>query len=174
MFNAKPESSNYNELINNIESGRVKIPQFQRKFFWSLDMTVKLLDSIIKGYPIGSFILWKTKERLRSIRNVGGISLPEPPKGDMIQYVLDGQQRMTSLYVAMRGLKINDDERNDDFSEIYVDLEAKEDEPIVIGNIEGKPTDTLARFTDLLGGSTVKVAIAHPNYSEKLKHIVRL
>ena len=43
MFNAKPESSNYNELINNIESGRVKIPQFQRKFVWSLDMTVKLL-----------------------------------------------------------------------------------------------------------------------------------
>ncbi|PJJ41793.1 DUF262 domain-containing protein [Hallerella succinigenes] len=168
MFNAKPESSNYNELINNIESGRVKIPQFQRKFVWSLDMTVKLLDSIIKGYPIGSFILWKTRERLRSIRNVGGISLPEPPDGDMIQYVLDGQQRMTSLYVAMRGLKINDDDRNDDFSEIYVDLEAKEDEPIVIGNVEEKPADTLVRFTDLLG-STVKVAIAHPNYSEKIE-----
>jgi uncharacterized protein with ParB-like and HNH nuclease domain len=150
MFNAKPESSNYNELINNIESGRVKIPQFQRKFVWSLDMTVKLLDSIVKGYPIGSFILWKTKERLRSIRNVGGISLPEPPEGDMIQYVLDGQQRMTSLYVAMKGLKINDDDRNDDFSEIYVDLEAKEDEPIVIGDIEGKAADTLVRFTDLL------------------------
>ena len=114
MFNAKPESSNYNELITNIESGRVKIPQFQRKFVWSLDMTVKLLDSIVKGYPIGSFILWKTKDRLRSIRNVGGVNLPEPPKGDMIQYVLDGQQRMTSLYVAMKGLKINDDERSDD------------------------------------------------------------
>ena len=168
MFNAKPESSNYSELINNIESGRVKIPQFQRKFVWPLDMTVKLLDSIIKGYPIGSFILWKTRERLRSIRNIGGISLPEPPEGDMVQYVLDGQQRMTSLYVAMKGLKINDDERNDDFSEIYVDLEAKEDEPIVIGDIEGKSADTLVRFTDLLG-STVKVAIAHPNYSDKIE-----
>ena len=132
MFNAKPESSNYNELINNIESGRVKIPQFQRKFVWSLDMTVKLLDSIIKGYPIGSFILWKTRERLRSIRNVGGISLPEPPDGDIIQYVLDGQQRMTSLYVAMRGLKINDDDRNDDFSEINKSLTE---------NILCKPTD---------------------------------
>lgn len=131
-------------------------------------MTVKLLDSIIKGYHIGSFILWKTRERLRSIRNVGGMSLPEPPDGDMIQYVLDGQQRMTSLYVAMRGLKINDDNRNDDFSEIYVDLEAKEDEPIIIGNVEEKPADTLVRFTDLLG-SMVKVAIAHPNYSEKIE-----
>lgn len=168
MFNAKPESSNYNELINNIESGRVKIPQFQRKFVWSLDMTVKLLDSIVKGYPIGSFILWKTKDRLRSIRNVGGVSLPEPPEGDMVQYVLDGQQRMTSLYVAMKGLKIEDDERNDNFAEIYVDLEAKEDEPIVISDIEDKPAETLVRFTDLLG-STVKVAIAHPNYSDKIE-----
>lgn len=168
MFNAKPESSNYNELINNIESGRVKIPQFQRKFVWSLDMTVKLLDSIIKGYPIGSFILWKTKERLRSIRNVGGVDLPEPPEGDMVQYVLDGQQRMTSLYVAMRGLKIADDDRNDDFAEIYVDLEAKEDEPIVISDIEGKSVETLVRFTDLLG-STVKIAIAHPDYSDKIE-----
>ena len=86
----------------------------------------------------------------------------------MIQYVLDGQQRMTSLYVAMRGLKINDDDRNDDFSEIYVDLEAKEDEPIVIGDIEGKSAETLVRFTDLLG-STVKVAIAHPDYSDKIE-----
>lgn len=168
MFNAKPESSNYNELINNIESGRVKIPQFQRKFVWSLDMTVKLLDSIIKGFPIGSFILWKTKERLRSIRNVGGVALPDPPEGDLVQYVLDGQQRMTSLYVAMKGLEINNDDRKENFAEIYVDLEAKEDAPIVIHDIVGKPAETLVRFTDLLG-STVKVAIAHPSYSDKIE-----
>lgn len=173
MFNAKPESSNYNELITNIETGRVKIPQFQRKFVWSLDMTVKLLDSIVKGYPIGSFILWKTKDRLRSIRNVGGVNLPEPPKGDMIQYVLDGQQRMTSLYVAMKGLKIHDDERSDDFAEIYVDLEAKDDEPIVIYNTEGKPADTLVRFTDLLNSPLVLIqkypnCVSNPDYVKKM------
>lgn len=157
MFNAKPESSNYNELINNIESGRVKIPQFQRKFVWSLDMTVKLLDSIVKGYPIGSFILWKTKERLRSIRNVGGVSLPEPPEGDMVQYVLDGQQRMTSLYVAMKGLEINDDERHDNFAEIYVDLDAKDDEPIVVLKTDDLDGHSLVRFVDLIDNMGVLI-----------------
>lgn len=42
----------------------------------------KLMDSILKGYPIGTFILWKTKERLRTIRNIGGVNLLYKPEGD--------------------------------------------------------------------------------------------
>ena len=42
------------------------------------------------------FILWKTEEELRSIRNLGGVDLPPTPKGDSVQYVLDGQQCLTS------------------------------------------------------------------------------
>ena len=57
----KPDSLNYQNLIAKIESGTIKIPQFQRKFVWEITETASLLDSILKGYPIGSFIIWKTQ-----------------------------------------------------------------------------------------------------------------
>jgi uncharacterized protein with ParB-like and HNH nuclease domain len=102
----EPQILPYSTLMSEIEKGVVKIPQFQRDFIWSKRKACKLMDSIVKGYPIGTFIFWKTKERLRSIRNIGGIELPEPPDGDFIQYVLDGQQRLTSLFTILKGLKI--------------------------------------------------------------------
>jgi uncharacterized protein with ParB-like and HNH nuclease domain len=93
-----PESQSFliTELINDVKRGLIKIPQFQRDFIWSKEKAASLMDSIVKGYPIGTIILWKTKETLRSVRNLGGVSLPETPLGDFIQYVLDGQQRLTT------------------------------------------------------------------------------
>lgn len=169
MFQPIPGTLQYNTLIANIEQGIVKIPQFQRKFVWSIEQTAKLLDSILKGYPIGSFILWETKERLRSIRDIGNNQLPEPPEGYIVQYVLDGQQRMTSLYVSMMGVKITgDDKRTIDYSEIYVDFEASMDEEIVITDISGRNMDELIKFTDLLNGG-YKMFAKYPTYGEKLE-----
>ena len=65
----KPESKKYSDLISEIENGTIKIPKFQRDFVWSIDKTAKLLDSILKGYPIGTFILWQTNERLNDLKN---------------------------------------------------------------------------------------------------------
>lgn len=69
----EPSSVPFNTLMAEIEKGLIKIPQFQRDFVWSKDRVAKLVDSIVKGYPIGTFILWKTKEELRHIRNLGGL-----------------------------------------------------------------------------------------------------
>lgn len=102
----EPQTASFSTLVSDIEKGIVKIPQFQRDFVWSRKKACNLMDSIIKGYPIGTFIYWKTKERLRAIRNIGGIDLPEPQSGDYILYVLDGQQRLTSLFTILKGLKI--------------------------------------------------------------------
>ena len=63
----KPDSKKYADLISDIEKGIIKIPKFQREFVWGIDKTAKLLDSILKGYPIGTFILWKTDERINDI-----------------------------------------------------------------------------------------------------------
>lgn len=132
MVLPKPTIQNLSELMGNVTSGRIKIPRFQRDFVWSLNKSANLLDSIIKGYPVGTFIIWKTKERLRSVRNVGGIVLSEPPEGDYVHFVLDGQQRITSLVAALRGETIlRDDDRKEDFGRIVVDLEADDGEPIV-------------------------------------------
>ena len=58
QYQSLPGNMLYNNLISNIEQGQIKIPQFQRKFVWSIEETAGLIDSILKGYPIGTFIIW--------------------------------------------------------------------------------------------------------------------
>ena len=121
----KPDSKKYTDLISEIQKGQIKVPKFQRNFVWSLDKTAKLLDSILKGYPIGTFILWETNERLNDIKNIGNLELPPVPDDIKIQYVLDGQQRITSLYAAFLGAKIQKEgeKKITDYGEIYVNLD---------------------------------------------------
>jgi len=167
----------YSDLMSEIETGQLKIPQFQRKFVWGINASAKLLDSIIKGYPIGTFIYWRTNERLRSIRDLGNIKLPEPKDGEYINYVLDGQQRLTSLFAALKGLTITDGENKKvDYSKIFVDLESKEDEPIVITDISNKKLDSVIKLTDLIEGK-LKMLVKYPeefhSLIEKYKEIIQ-
>lgn len=157
----EPQSVTFSSLMNDIEKGNIKIPQFQRNFVWSKDKSAKLLDSIVKGYPIGTFIFWKTREELRSIRNIGRLNLPPTPKGDFINYVLDGQQRLTSLFAILKGLKIHREDREEDFSEFYLDLEAMEDEPIVTTGKDDTNSHAFIKLPDLLYGK-LKVLVAYP------------
>jgi uncharacterized protein with ParB-like and HNH nuclease domain len=62
----EPQTRTFSSLVGEIEKGQIKIPQFQRDFVWTMQKSAGLIDSIIKGYPIGTFIFWRTKERLRS------------------------------------------------------------------------------------------------------------
>ncbi len=152
MNQPEPQALSFSTLISDIEKGTIKLPQFQRDFVWTKQKSAKLLDSIVKGYPIGTFILWKTKEKLRSIRNLGSAQLPDTPEGDFIQYILDGQQRLTSLYASIKGLKIKRDGRTDDYSEIFIDLSANEDSNVVVTDISESENDKnrLIKVTDLL------------------------
>jgi len=120
-------SRKYEYLIGDIDQGRVKIPRFQRDFVWNKEQTAKLIDSIIKGFPVGTFIIWKTREELPSLRNIGNIELPEPPAGDAVQYILDGQQRITSLYAVRHGLRITRDGMEINYKDICVDIDAEPD-----------------------------------------------
>lgn len=121
----KPNSINYLSLISEIQKGVIKIPKFQREFVWSIDNTAKLLDSILKGYPIGTFILWQTDARLNDIKNVGNLEIPDTPDGTKVQYVLDGQQRITSLFAAFLGAKIQKtgEKKITDYANIFVNLD---------------------------------------------------
>lgn len=122
----KPDSKKYSDLISEIQKGIIKIPKFQRDFVWSIDKTAKLLDSILKGYPIGTFILWQTDERINAIKNIGNLEIPPTPDGTKVQYVLDGQQRITSLYAAYLGAKIQKigEKKITNYSDIVVNLDA--------------------------------------------------
>jgi hypothetical protein len=138
----KPDSKQYSDLINEIQKGIIKIPKFQRDFVWGIDKTAKLLDSILKGYPIGTFILWQTDERLNDVKNVGNQPIPDTPDGVKVQYVLDGQQRITSLFAAYLGAKIQkkDKKKITDYGDIVVNLDKdinNDDEQIITAKSDG-------------------------------------
>lgn len=93
-----PSSPRLASLLSDVERGNIKIPVFQRQYIWNDEQIVSLLDSIYRGYPVGSLLMWATKEELKHERNVGGFKLPETPEDYPVNYILDGQQRLTTLY----------------------------------------------------------------------------
>lgn len=105
--------------------GELRIPAFQRGFVWWPDDVAFLMDSIYKGYPFGSVLLWRTKVKLAQERDLGPFKVPEPEAEYPIDYVLDGQQRLTSILgVFATGLpRTNAIEWKD----IYFDLESSDD-----------------------------------------------
>jgi len=133
-----PHTKKYEALFVEIDTGQIKLPMFQREFVWEKEQTAKLIDSILKGFPIGTFIFWKTREELRSYKEVGNHKLPETPDGDYVQYILDGQQRITSLYAIRKGIRITKDGVEIDYKDIFINLDysAATDEQICVAEKE--------------------------------------
>lgn len=96
-----PEIKSISELITEIASGEIKVPQFQRGYVWSPQQALNLLDSIANNYPIGSILLWRTTEELPAARNISNFQLPEIDATEPTDYVLDGQQRLTVIYSCL-------------------------------------------------------------------------
>lgn len=89
-------------LMAEIKKGNIRIPDFQRAYIWNKDQVVELLESVWNGYPLGSILLWKTNGKLKE-RDPLNLKLPEPiPDSDRL-YLLDGQQRLISLYSVIHG-----------------------------------------------------------------------
>ncbi len=166
----EPQTRTFSNLVGEIEKGQIKIPQFQRDFVWTMQKSAGLIDSIIKGYPIGTFIFWRTKERLRSVKDLGKQVLPDPEQGELVDYVLDGQQRLTSLFASLRGIILTrEDGKEDDFSKIFIDLNAEESEQIAITDIEGKDEGCLISILELLTGDFMLLASYPQKYHKKLR-----
>ena len=139
----QPDNHNkkYEALFVEIDTGQIKLPMFQREFVWEKEQSAKLIDSILKGFPIGTFIFWKTREELRSYKDVGNHRLPETPDGDYAQYILDGQQRITSLYAIRKGIRISKDGVEIDYKDIFINLNydpVKDEQIAVTEKLEGK------------------------------------
>ena len=63
------------DLIGDLERGRIRIPSFPRGFVWEPNRVAYFIDSIYKGFPFGSVLLWRTKNPLRTERNLGSYKL---------------------------------------------------------------------------------------------------
>ncbi|WP_433165747.1 GmrSD restriction endonuclease domain-containing protein [Kribbella sp. CA-247076] len=113
------------KIIEQVTSGAIRIPAFQRGFVWDAERVAYLMDSIYKGYPFGAVILWRTKEKLNSERDLGPFKLPEGQADYPVDYVLDGQQRITSIFGVFQSDLTADGD--DTWTNIYFDMEAAAD-----------------------------------------------
>lgn len=102
----KPEREYLHEILKHIDSGEYAIPLFQRDFVWDKKQVLDLFDSISKGYPIGSILLWRPKIK-NSSNNLSKnynklskdiVSRNTYENSNVEYFILDGAQRLTAFY----------------------------------------------------------------------------
>ena len=96
-----PEVVFLGKLVERIAAGKVRVPRFQRAFVWKQPDLHALLDSILRGFPIGSILVWDTEENIESTQRIGPVAINARPSG-LIGYLLDGQQRVSTLVGTLR------------------------------------------------------------------------
>ena len=84
-------------ILHEIDAGNISLPVFQRGFVWRRPQVLRLLDSLYRGYPVGSLLTWETAT------NPPSRTEEARPTTGSVQFLLDGQQRITSLYAVIRG-----------------------------------------------------------------------
>lgn len=94
----KPEIELIEDLLAGVAAGKLRVPRFQRPFVWRPDQMLDLFDSLELGYPIGSILIWETSADIPSLEEVGSLKVPPPPKNSSISYILDGHQRISTLF----------------------------------------------------------------------------
>jgi len=114
--------------LEDFEKGIIRIPAFQRDFIWDNKKKIELFDSIKKGYPIGSILFWRPEENSIhnsdkfEAKNIGSYELKD--RVNDYFYILDGFQRLSTLYGCLinpskTSLKRNDQEWHKEFNIIY-------------------------------------------------------
>ena len=83
-------------ILDHIDSGYMALPEFQRGYVWNRDQVRRLFYSLYRRYPIGGLLVWATESEGASHRG-------EQLGPGVVKLLLDGQQRMTSLYGVIRG-----------------------------------------------------------------------
>ena len=97
--------SKVGDLINDVKNGRIGLPDLQRPFVWRDSKVRDLLDSMLKGFPIGYIMLWESPQNYDRTSHIGDNEKAYKSPDDL---VIDGQQRLTALLAAMEGVKIKD------------------------------------------------------------------
>lgn len=89
------------DLVQRFDTGEIRLPLMQRDYVWKPKKVVRLLDSLYRGWPIGSFYVWQTQDGHPTRARVG--NLPQRRLDGFYGFLLDGQQRLTSLSLAIQG-----------------------------------------------------------------------
>jgi hypothetical protein len=84
-------------ILDHIDSGHMALPEFQRGYVWNRDQVRGLFDSLYRRHPVGGLLVWTTESKTAEHRGDG------PLAAGIVKLLLDGQQRITSLYGVVRG-----------------------------------------------------------------------
>ena len=84
-------------ILDHIDSGHMALPEFQRGYVWNRDQVRRLFDSLYRRHPVGGLLVWATESKTATHRGDGQLA------AGVVKLLLDGQQRMTSLYGVVRG-----------------------------------------------------------------------
>ena len=120
-----PEVVFLGKLVERIAAGKIRVPRFQRAFVWKQPDLHALLDSVLRGFPIGSVLVWDTEKTIETRDCVGPVDIDPRPDG-MVGYLLDGQQRVSTLVGTLRlpdGVESTVDQID---WRVYCDLEKRE------------------------------------------------
>jgi hypothetical protein len=105
------------DILASIDQGTIALPEFQRGYVWSRAQVRTLVQSLYLEYPIGSLLTWTTKADATQLRG------EQETFGNVVKMLLDGQQRITSLYGIMRGAPPPFFEGNvEAFTDLYFDV----------------------------------------------------
>ena len=111
---------NIRDLLSGVKKLDFVLPEFQREYVWEKEQVKQLFNSLFKGYPTGSLLFWKTDEP-PEIKN----NAIDRDKIGTTNVILDGQQRLTSLYLLVYGnippYYIQNDIKNDPRN-LYFDM----------------------------------------------------
>ena len=110
------------DILNNIDNGVLALPVFQRGYVWKRRQVKDLMNSLYHEYPVGALLTWTTGVEQVEVRGNG-----QARTSGAIQLLLDGQQRVTSLYGLVRGKPPNffeGDARS--FTDLYFNLNDEE------------------------------------------------
>jgi hypothetical protein len=97
----QPSVDRIDDLARRILVGDILLPKFQRSFVWEKKQILRLLDSVARGYPIGSVLLWQSRQELRSENRIADLEITLPKPDYPVNYLLDGQQRLSTICGAM-------------------------------------------------------------------------
>ncbi|HSN97761.1 MAG TPA: DUF262 domain-containing protein [Candidatus Nanopelagicales bacterium] len=130
-FINEPQVQFLSTLLEDIRRGFVQVPRFQRPFVWTREQQESLLRSVREGIPIGAIMVWRThRSDIACYDRLGPHQLAPPPRaeGAVHQYLLDGHQRLSTLYAALHQPDDQPDDQREDAGDTagfraYVDLE---------------------------------------------------
>ncbi|MFC1727146.1 DUF262 domain-containing protein [Patescibacteria group bacterium] len=109
------------DLVHDVGKGNLRIPNFQRHFVWKKPKVIKLLQSMYLQFPIGTFFFWDSPRQYHHFyRDIPILELTKPSRYDRVTFILDGQQRITSIYLAVKGFNLF----GKDYHKICFDLDS--------------------------------------------------